>query len=150
MSRRAKAFVLLLIAVATCASQGLSMALCRCTGHVFVGAVPESCCGECPEEEEEASASLQATDTRADGCLMLTSQDDCWVVVSKGWENYLPAAAKELVPTPVLAAVEPFATLSLMPPMPWQVPAGMLAWRLTHESAPPGPSRVVLYRSLLI
>jgi hypothetical protein len=150
MSRRVKALLLLLIAVATCASQGLSMALCRCTGDVYVGAVPESCCGECPEESDAGSATLQAAAPQADGCRMLTSRDDCWVVVSKGWESYLPASSKEQAPAPVLAVVEPFATLLLMPSMPRQAPVGLPSWRLTHESDPPGPSRVVLYRSLLI
>ena len=69
---------------------------------------------------------------------------------SKGWESYLPAAAKEQAPAPLLTAFEPFATLLLMPPMPRQAPTGLLSWHLAHESDPPGPSRVVLYRSLLI
>jgi hypothetical protein len=154
MTRRAKAFVLLLIAVATCVSQGLSMTVCRCTGHVFVGAAPESCCGECPEEQQQEapSATLQAasTSTLATGCLMLTSRENCFVVVSKGWETYLPSTAKEHAPAPVCTAAEPFASLLLFPMMPRHAPAGMMSWNLTHQPAPPGPSRLVLYRALLI
>lgn len=150
MTRRAKAVVLLLIAVATFASQGLSMALCRCTGHVFVGAAPESCCGECPDEGAADRDTLQAASSLAQGCQVMTSRDDCFVVVSKGWETYLPAAAKEQAPAPMLTDAEPLATLLLMPPMPRQAPTGLMSWNLTHESDPPGLSRVVLYRSLLI
>ncbi|RBP47766.1 hypothetical protein DES53_101565 [Roseimicrobium gellanilyticum] len=149
MTRRAKALVLLLIAVATCASQGLSMALCRCTGHVFVGAAPESCCGECPEEAGNRDA-IQAATPHVHGCLVMTSRDNCFVVVSKGWETYLPTNAKEQAPSPMLTAVEPLASLLLIPPMPRHAPTGLLSWHLTHESDPPGLSRVVLYRSLLI
>jgi hypothetical protein len=151
VTRRAKALILLLVAVATCVSQGLSMTVCRCTGHVFVGAAPESCCGECPEEQEP-SASLQAASasTLASGCLMLTSREDCFVVVSKGWEIYLPGNGKDQAPAPVYTAAEPFASLLLVPMMPRHAPAGMMSWNLTHQPEPPGPSRLVLYRSLLI
>jgi hypothetical protein len=152
MTRRAKASILLLIAVVMCVSQGLSMALCRCTGHVFVGAAPESCCDDCPEEEE-ASAAVQAassTGAQAPGSLILTSREDCFVVVSKGWETYLPANGKDQAPAPVYAAAEPFASLLLIPMMPRHAPTGMMSWNLTHQPEPPGPSRLVLYRSLLI
>ena len=140
------AMILLLVAVATCASQGLSAALCRCTGHVFVGATPESCCGECPEEESATAATAITTTAGHDRCLLST--EDCFIRVSKGWETYPPTNGKEEAPAPAAAAAEPLAALLSQVPQP--VLTGMSSWNLIHQPEPPGLSRVLLYRSLLI
>ena len=144
MTRRAMAMILLLVAVGTCASQGLSATLCRCTGHVFLGAAPESCCGACPEEESAAEPTLATAGH--DFCL--PGSADCFVRVSKGWVTYPPANGRDEAPAPASAEVEPFAVL--VPQVPRHVSMGMSSWNLIHQPEPPGTSRVLLYRSLLI
>lgn len=95
--------MMLLVATASFASQGLALVLCRCSGDVFLGHAPEACCAECPVTGSSSTGAAVLTDSHDNAACVSCSE--CFVSMSKGWDTYAPSLGKSEVPTPSFAAV---------------------------------------------
>ena len=144
------AMILLLVAAVSSLSQGMSLVLCRCSGHVFVGAAPESCCDACPEAAEDfAEASLSVVSPAGSPIICSLGNGECFATFAHKGDTYLPSGAREELHAPDMAA-----TAILCPP--WEQiltrPPPEVA---RHQEAllspePPGRPRTLLYGSLQI
>jgi hypothetical protein len=134
------AIAMLLLAAASCMSQGLSLVMCRCSGDVFVGHAPESCCADCTPEESAVSLEEPGD------CTCPIARQGCFDVFSRGWDKYTPAAARDTVPPPTVAdasdALAGFIAVSFPSSDIEMVREGR------HWPEPPGRPRAELHGSL--
>lgn len=145
MKRRALAMMMLLVATASFASQGLALVLCRCSGDVFLGHAPDACCEECPVTAPMTAPALMDSDDTA-ACV---SCSECFVSMSKGWDTYAPSVGKSEVPTPSFAAVQQASEPACMEGL-WRMDAVRAGTVFRKAGVPPGHALRLLYSPLRI
>jgi hypothetical protein len=143
MTSRAVATVMLLVMAFSCSTHGMTVVQCRCSGQMFVGHGPESCCDDCEETEATNENGSQLADTSCLGCNV-----DCYIIISRGASQSSAVIGKSEAPAPVLTAAPLFEDR-----VSWNARHLNLKQETKREkrtSAPPGASRGILYGSLQI
>jgi hypothetical protein len=146
-----RAMLLAVLAVTLFAAHGQAVVQCLCSGRVFLGPLPEICCGGC-ESVETHENSHPSSDPLASPAPEETDAGDCsgicFEVTAEEWDKAVPLTAKWVPETHLLdiAAWRPDFVVPVL---------SESRWREARGGAPPtprlpGPTLPLLYGALLL
>lgn len=143
MILRAQAFALFVMMTLTTSLQGTSVLQCLCSGRVFIAGFGKKECAPPRKSEKPHCPNCARKQAPAQNPALCAAS--CWRMIDfSDGQPQQPSAVLE-IPTQAPTEVLEFA-LQLVPPR------GVALWEpVAHRPPdPPGPSRVILYGSLLL